>query len=134
MPEIVISDAGIRKLLANIRPHKVSGPDSIPARLLKETAANLAPALTMVYQASLSQGPLPGDWKSAHITPILKKGDRSGVANYRPVSLTCMCCRLIMMEHMVASNIMKHMEYHSRTSIQMHSMASEKSGHVSLRL
>ena len=87
MPPLTIHEAGIRRLLLNIKPHKVAGLDNLPARILKEVASNLAPALTLVFQASINQATLPDDWKEANVTPIFKKGDRSKAANYRPVSL-----------------------------------------------
>ena len=85
MPPLTIHEAGIRRLLLNIKPHKAAGPDNLPARILKEAAPNLAPALTLVFQASINQATLPDDWKEANVTPIFKKGDRSKAANYRPV-------------------------------------------------
>ena len=38
MDDIVVSCAGVVKLLKNLKPHKVGGPDGLPARLLKELA------------------------------------------------------------------------------------------------
>ena len=106
MPHITINGKGTEKLLKNLKPHKAAGPDDISARILKENAAQLAPALSHLFQASLNQGQVPEDWKSANVAPIFKKGDRSKAANYRPVSLTCICCKLL--EHIVSSNIMQH--------------------------
>ena len=36
---------GVLKLLKDIKPHKATGPDNIPGRLLKEAAEELAPGL-----------------------------------------------------------------------------------------
>ncbi len=72
LPHIITSN-GVTKLLSNLNPHKASGPDSIPARLLKEVAHQLAPALTLLFQNSIDQGTLPHDWKHAFIIPIYKK-------------------------------------------------------------
>ena len=88
MTPITINEAGVWKLLQNIKPHKAAGPDNIPARILREAANNLAPAMTILFQASIDQGTLPDDWKTANVVPIFKKGDRCKAANYRPVSLT----------------------------------------------
>ena len=63
------------------------GPDSISPRLLKEEAKQLAPSLTRLFNYSLHTCQLPNVWKTANVIPILKKGDRQDVANYRPVSL-----------------------------------------------
>ena len=85
---------GVASLLANWDSRKASGPDGIPARLLKELANDLAPLLTLIYQASLQQGCIPDEWKKALINPIYKNGDRSSPASYWPISLTCIVCKL----------------------------------------
>jgi hypothetical protein len=36
MDPIIVTIPGVEKLLKNIKPHKATGPDSIPARLLNE--------------------------------------------------------------------------------------------------
>jgi hypothetical protein len=55
--------------------YKATGPDSIPARLLKETAKEITPALTFIFQASINQSKIPSDWKTAIVAPVFKKGD-----------------------------------------------------------
>ena len=40
----------------------------------------------------------------AHIFPLFKKGDKCKAENYRPISLTCITCKLL--EHIVHSNVM----------------------------
>jgi hypothetical protein len=48
------------------------------------------------------------DWNHANVTPVYKKGDTHHPANYRPISLTCISCKLL--EHVMASNMMEHLE------------------------
>ena len=43
---IEVSTNGVIKLLKKLNPHKATGPDNIPARLLKELADSLGPMLT----------------------------------------------------------------------------------------
>jgi hypothetical protein len=45
-----ISETGINKLLANLNPHKASGPDSINGRVLKELKDQIAPILTNIVK------------------------------------------------------------------------------------
>ena len=52
--------------------------------------------------------PLPDDWRIANVSPVYKKGQMSLAENYRPISLTSVCCKMI--EHILASKIMKHGE------------------------
>ena len=46
--------------------------------------------LRLLYKRSIDKNEIPEDWKKANVSPIFKKGDRSGIENYRPVSLTSM--------------------------------------------
>ena len=39
------------------------------------------------------------------------KSNRSKAVNYRPVSLTCICCKV--MEHIICSNLMSHLDRHN---------------------
>ena len=68
----------------------------------------LAPIPQVIFQKSINQAQLPNIWKEANVSPILKKGDRTDPANYRPISLTCVICKIL--DHIVASNISKHFE------------------------
>ena len=44
----------------------------------------------------------------AYITAVFKKGERYAAVNYRPISLTCIACKL--MEHIITSHTMSHLE------------------------
>jgi len=50
----------------------------------------------------------PDDWNQALVAPIFKKGDKISPANYRPISITSVCYKI--MEH---SQIMHHLDEHS---------------------
>jgi len=120
-----ISVEGVAKLLTDLQSHKAHGPDNIPARLLKETAFNMAPLLTLIYKASLHQQHLPSDWKTAHVTPIFKKGSRKCPANYRPISLTSIPCKIF--EHIIYSTIYKHLENNSILCDAQHGFRKHRS-------
>ena len=108
MPDFKFTSNGIEKLLKGLNAHKAPGPDTLSPRLLKELSSEIAPLLQLVYQKSLDTSCVPEDWRKANVTPIYKKGPKYLAENYRPVSLTSVCCKI--MEHVLASNIMRHGE------------------------
>ena len=61
---------------------KASGADGISAKMLRETALSIAPAVTKLFNISLSLGKLPAEWKHALITPIPKSTEMADVSNY----------------------------------------------------
>ena len=128
MPEIDITINGIVKLLNNLDISKAAGPDNIPNSVLKLAAEQLAQAiLHFIFKQSYEQGYLPEDWRKANIAAIYKKGDKSDPANYRPISLTSVCCKL--MEHILDSPLMKHLHANS-ILIPTTSMPSDEVDHV----
>ena len=117
-PNIIVGKEGVLKLLLNLNPHKATGPDQLSTRFLKEMATSITPSLTLIFQTSLERGKVPDDWKTAHVTPIFKKGDKSKPSNYRPVSLTSICCKTL--EHIIFSHLMKFFESHNILSDKQH--------------
>ena len=87
--------------MENINDKKATGPDDIPGKLLKICALELHEIFVILFQQSLDLGTVPDDWKTAHIFPLFKKGDRTSPENHRPISLTCIPCKLL--EHIVFS-------------------------------
>ena len=110
MDDITIDEAGVVKLLKGVDPSKASGPDQIPCKLLCELHVELAPVFTILFQTSYDSGSIPSVWKAAWITPVFKKGDKCVAANYRPVSLTCVSCKLL--EHILCSQIRDYLDKH----------------------
>ena len=84
----------VTKSLRAIDPSKACGPDQIPGRLLKECASEIAPSLTRLINLSLRVGRVPQEWKRANIVPVLKKGNKEDVKNYRPISLLSLISKI----------------------------------------
>ena len=124
MPDIQFTVLGIEKLLRNLNPSKASGPDLVPARILKLASQEITPILCTIYQQSFNTGEVPQDWQKANVTAFFKKGDKTNPANYRPVSLTCIACKS--MEHIVFSQIMNHLDNHKILAEFQHGF---RSGH-----
>jgi hypothetical protein len=123
--ELDINVSGVEKLLKNINPSKAAGPDQIPCRILKELSASLAPILTAIFNQSISSGILPKLWLDAHVAPVFKKGQSCLPENYRPVSLTCVPCKIL--EHIICSHLRDHMDTHGILSQFQHGFRARHS-------
>ena len=111
LPEIKIDLNGVIKLLSNLKPDKAAGPDSIKPVVLKQIKTEIAPVICLLFEKTLQTGQLPSDWKKAQVCPLFKKGDKTEPSNYRPISLTCILCKV--MEHIIASNLSTHLNKHN---------------------
>ena len=111
IPFLEIGIDGVIKQLKNLNHNKATGPDELPARVLKETAAEIASIITHIFQQSYKTSKPPDDWLQALVTQIHKKNLKSDPANYRPISLTCILCKV--MEHIILSIMWKHLHKHN---------------------
>ena len=81
--------------------------------------------LALIYNESLARGEVPDEWRQANVSPVFKKGEKYDAANYRPVSLTCICCKTL--EHILVSNINKHLALDSILADCQHGFRSQRS-------
>ena len=61
----------------------------------------------------------------SNVTPIFEKKEKYNAANYRPVSLTCICCKTL--EHIIVININKHLAFESILANCQHVFQSQRS-------
>ena len=85
--DLLCTEEEVCNYLLALDATKACGSDGLSAKMLKGTAASIAPAVTKLFNISLWRGELPSEWKHALITPIPKISERSNVSNYRPISL-----------------------------------------------
>ena len=128
MPDISFSVEGVEKQLLKIKINKSSGPDLIPARILRYAASELAVLRFRNSAISLEA--------SQHLC-IFYKGSKAAVLkNYRPVSLTSLSSKVI--EHTVSWHISRHLSTNRIISQHQHGFqrwpACETTHHCHLRM
>ena len=74
MVDLTLTVTTVQAALEALEVGKATGPDEIPAKLLKETASVIAPSLCKIFNKSLQLGSLPSVWKLANVVPVHKKG------------------------------------------------------------
>ena len=90
-----ISQKEVRLTLPNLDVNKASGPDGIPAIVLRNCAPEMSSVLTRLFRFTLETGVGPKSWKLANVQPAPKKGSRVDLANYRPISVTSILCKIM---------------------------------------
>ena len=87
--QYVISVCTTFKALESVKANKATGPDNIPAWVLRNYANVLAPPLTAIFNNLLREGVLPMEWKMANVIPLPKTSPPVSIEkDIRPISLT----------------------------------------------
>ena len=113
LESVSITVDSVRRVLSSLDVNSSMGPDGVHPCILKH-CPSLAVPLCLIFERSLRSGVVPPQWKFSEIVPLFKKGSRSDPLNYRPISLTSVCCKSL--EKIVASCLMNFLEEHSLLS------------------
>ena len=108
-----------------MNPPKVLGPDELLPRILTKLVTEFGLVFAHLFGQSLDTGEVPKEKSLANICPLYKKGDRALPCYYRPVSLTCVPCKLL--EQIVCSNIMAHLDEYKLLSDRQHELRKKQS-------
>ena len=104
-----ISVEDVKKMI-NSSPSKSCTLDPIPTWLLKQCLDEIAPALTLIVNASLAFADFSPELKKAFVTPLIKKAilDCEILKNFRPVSNLSYLSKLI--ERIVCVQLVDHLK------------------------
>jgi len=97
----------------------------LSALFLKNVAGLLAVPLSLLFRTSYELSTLPTIWKSAIVTRIFKKGSPSSASNYRPISFTCIICKL--MEIIIKDRLIAYLLENNLISKQQHGFLTKHS-------
>lgn len=115
----------IIKVIDKLKRNKSPGPDGLHPRIIKEMKDQLVVPLKILFECSFNRRHVPEEWRYANISAIFKKGDRSEPSNYRPVSLTCIICKI--MESIIRESMIRHMKKHRMFSKKQFGFISGRS-------
>lgn len=85
-----------------------AGPDLIPAFILRDCSHIFVTPLTIIFNLSLSTRCFPTAWKNSKICPVLKKGSKFDINNYRPITIICNFAKVF--EHLLHDHIYNHVK------------------------
>jgi hypothetical protein len=125
MPSVGFTEWDVRKKIRRLRKEAAAGPDEMGPRLLQELEDVIVKPLTNIFKESLLRGQVPEDWKKANVTPIFKKGGKAEPGNYRPVSLTSVCGKVL--ESIIRDRIVDHLVRNGLIKESQHGFMNGKS-------
>jgi len=123
--EFDISETCILSKLLQLNVAKSMGPDNLHPHFLKNIAKEISLPLSVIFNKSLHERDIPNDWRVANVTAIYKNGNRNNVKNYRPISLTCILCKLF--ESIIKDSIMDYLKKHGMLSDCQHGFRHKRS-------
>ena len=92
---VAITKDKVKEKLAKLKPTAAQGPDKVWAKVLHSLADVLAEPLEHVFTKLLEESCVPAVWRTANVCPVFKKGSKGDPGIYRPISLTCILCKVM---------------------------------------
>ena len=122
---IAITPDEIIEAIEELRLNAASGPDGIPAILLKKCKITLVEALSTFWNKCMKVGIIPASLKSSIIPPIHKGGNKSDAANYRPVALTSHIIKIY--EKVIRNRLENHLDNNNSFNKNQHGFQKGRS-------
>ena len=90
----------------------------------KKAAAGVAFPLSIIFNNSFMSSTVPDEWRLATVIPVFKKGCPSSPNNYRPISLTCIPCKI--MESIIKDHMLTFLNANNLISANQHGFTPNK--------
>ena len=86
--------------------------------------------LSIFIRTLIGTHSIPDEWRNAIIPPKFKKSSASDPSNYRPISLTCTCCKVL--ESIITTKIFLFLTEHHLITKHQHGFLSRHSTSTNL--
>lgn len=98
----------VYRVIMGLNDTKSVGVDEIPVRLLKFVADLISVPLAYLINLTISQGIFPESLKVSLVHPVFKKGSKTVLDNYRPISIQSNLSKVF--EKIISERILKFVE------------------------
>lgn len=102
-----------------------SGYDDIPPKVIKHSSALLTLPVTHIINLTFKTGIFPDKLKIAKVIPVHKKGDKTDVNNYRPISVLPAFSKIF--EKAISNRLKNYLETNGLISKYQHGFRSNHS-------
>ena len=116
--DVRISPQIVAKVLRKLKTNSSAGPDCLSPIFFHHTCQTIAFPLSILFRSLIDTHSLPSEWKTSFIIPKFKKGSPSDPTNYRPIALTCTCCKIL--ESLIYNDVMQYLLEHNLITEHQH--------------
>ena len=85
--ENCLTEEEFKNAFFSLKTNKNPGYDNIHVNVITNLYSELKTLLMNIFNLSLNAGIFPDRMKVARVTPIFRKGGKSSISNYRPISV-----------------------------------------------
>ena len=122
---IDITEHAIFSLLSRLKSKCSYTPDGIPPIFYKVFAPFLAEPLKLIFERSYNDGVVPDLFRQSIVTPLHKKGPKTNVGNYRPVSQCSIACGIF--EKLIVAHMSKYLRNNNLLDPAQHGFVAHRS-------
>ena len=125
LANIAFTQRDVYLKLNKLKVNTAGGPDTLSPLFLKNISCFITAPLAFMFEEFFKNAFVPSIWSTAFVRPIFKTGDASSVNNYRPISLTCTCCKI--MESIINDQMVEFLFENKLISKHQHGFIKKRS-------
>ncbi len=97
--------------IRSLKSKNSSGHDGISTKLIKKRSPFIVSPLTHICNKLITSGIFPERMKYAIVNPLFKKGEKTELTNYRPISILSSFSKII--EKVIYKQLLNHLNKHN---------------------
>ena len=95
LSEITFFYDQVYKAITSMKSKNSAGPDGLSLSFITNVTEGMNFPRLLIFDVSFCSGKLPNIWKTSIVTSVFKKALACDLSNCMPISLTCICCKVM---------------------------------------
>ena len=125
-----VSTKEIKNIIKSLKLKNSSVYDGISTKLLKISSPFITSPLTHICNKSITSGTFPDRLKYAVVKPLFKKGDKTKLFSYRPISILSSFSKVL--EKVIYKQLQDHLNKHSILAQEQFGFRSDFTTHKAI--